>query len=122
MANYNALVDKRARITFSANQQTGNPQIDVKMIPNTKIASNRIEEEREKKRLKRCNNIEGQMMSLTEMIGYILNQQTVFCSESFIVQALFFLIGFRFIYFFIFVRWVPYVYRDAPTLLNNFRH
>lgn len=87
MANYNALVDKRARITFSANQQTGNPQIEMKMIPNTKIASNRIDEAREEKRRKKSKNIEGQMMSLTEMIGYILNQQTVFCSESFVSVA-----------------------------------
>eukprot|EP00957_Ditylum_brightwellii_P150925 11492069-Ditylum_brightwellii.AAC.1 len=38
---YNAMIDKRSKVLFNANQKNGNLEAKIEYVPNTKIGSNR---------------------------------------------------------------------------------
>lgn len=67
LTNYTSRVDTRTRAVFSSNQQTGDIQVDVVDIPTTKLASNRIHENRAKQSNRIREKPQGVLISLPEM-------------------------------------------------------
>ena len=84
LTTYTAMIDKRARVLFSADVRHGTLQIEADLIPNTKIASNREVERKEMKKRRNKNKIEGVMTNTAEMLSFILQVQRVRCTETFV--------------------------------------
>ena len=85
LCNYCGRVDKRAYSHISPNQKTGSPEVEIEVIANTKITSNRIaDEKRLKAEAKSKGKIKGSIIGLTQVFGHLLQSKEVYCSETFV--------------------------------------
>ena len=81
---YNAMVDKRAKVLFNANQKDGKLEAKIEHVANTKIKSNRKALLRENKNAKNGSDYDSVIVSITEMVSYILEMKRVCCLEKFV--------------------------------------
>eukprot|EP00957_Ditylum_brightwellii_P043987 3338359-Ditylum_brightwellii.AAC.1 len=84
LMSYNAMIDKRAKVLFKANQKDGNLEANIEYVANTKIRSNRKDLLCEKNNAKNSSDFDSVIVSVTEMVLYILEIKRVPCSEKFL--------------------------------------
>lgn len=86
LCNYCGTVDKRAYSHISANKETGNPEVEIEMLANTKVPANRIADEKKSKEKNKKNTtkVQGSIIGLTQVFGHLLKSPEVYCSESFV--------------------------------------
>jgi hypothetical protein len=84
LTSYNAMIDKRAKVLFNANQKDGKLEAKIEHVANTKIKSNRKALLRENKNAKNGSDYDSVIVSITEMVSYILEMKRVRCSEKFV--------------------------------------
>eukprot|EP00957_Ditylum_brightwellii_P189212 14402292-Ditylum_brightwellii.AAC.1 len=77
------MIDKRAKALFNANQKDGKLGAKIEYTENTKIGSNSKALLCEKNNAKNSSEFDSVIVSITEVVSYILEIKRIHCSEKF---------------------------------------